>query len=231
VTVYAESKNNANGDGLGNSAWRWTHLCVNPGDLLVFSASGMWQDGNSVSGPAGSTKPWPDNFLNLADLGVDPYQATTSKDYWDALVGYIGPIGPDGIPSPPPERGSYTHPAVKPKAERVFPIFPDRGTSSYLQVSESGCLWLAFNADAYSNYTVDNSGQVEVTIVWDPGGIPCPDVGQVCGRLPQPFKSVCNVADMFVNGCGSTGGSSGPPIGPPIPQEQVPFGRLGGIAR
>jgi len=176
-----------------------------------------------VSGPDGSTKLWPDNFLNLTDLGVvGQFQAKTLTPYWNALVGYIG--------NSPPARGSYTNSAVRPEAKRVFTVFPDYGNSSVYMVTRSGCLYLAFNADAYSNYTVDNSGSVTVIVAADTLWRSCPDVGLVCEFAPEPLSSVCDVADMFVNGCGSTSGGNGPPI-QPIPQEQVPFGLLGGIAR
>jgi hypothetical protein len=133
------------GNNNSHGAWQFANYCnLQPGHRLIFSdARGTWREGNTVSGPDGSTMPWADNFLNLADLGVGQYQATTRRPYWDALVGYIGY-------SPPP-RGSYTNPAVKPEAERVFPVFPEYGTSSVVMVRESGCLYLAFNADAYSN--------------------------------------------------------------------------------
>jgi hypothetical protein len=208
VTVYAQSNNVADPDGLRNDAWQWAFLCVDQGDLLIFDASGTWTDGDNVSGPAGVEKFWPDNFLNLNDLGVGPYEATTHTPYHNALVGYLSTRepGPYGLPSSsPPARGSYAYPTdpnvVRLDAQRVFPVFPDDVTPSYFQVMERGCLWLAFNADAYSNYTVDNSGQVEVTITHDSGWRPCPDVGLVCNFVPGLIGVVCDVANQFVNGC------------------------------
>jgi hypothetical protein len=195
VTIKAQNNNN---DGFSsNSAWQWAYNCVEVGDYLLFSnASGTWQDGTSVSGP-GSLKSWPDNFLNLYDLGVGAYQATTHTPYWDALVGYIG----DPYSSPPPERGSYTNSAVRPKAQRVFPVFPYGGTSSFMKVTQRGCLWLAFNADAYSNYTVDNSGQVQVFIQPDHRWRPNPDLGPLCQVSSDPwFQAICWVANQFVGG-------------------------------
>lgn len=217
VTIRAQSDNS-------NGAWEFTHYCnLKPGDYLIFSnARGTWSEGNTVSGPQGPGTSWPDNFLNLTDLGVGRYEARTLTPYWDALVGYIGDIS-----SPPPARGSYTSPNVRPKAERVFPIFPHGGTSSYWKIAEGGCLWLAFNADAYSDYTVDNSGEVEVGVEADTNWRPCPEVAPVCEHLPS-FKVICSIAKEFVGGCPGIGRE-----GQPIPQEQVPWGRLGGsgIAR
>lgn len=214
VTISAQSDNS---DG----AWEFTHYCnLKAGDYLIFSnARGTWSEGNTVSGPQGPGTSWPDNFLNLTDIGVGRYQAKTLTPYWDALVGYIG--------SSPPARESYTSPKVRPEAERVFPVFPHGGTSSYWKVAEGGCLWLAFNADAYSNYTVDNSGEVVVDVQADTNWRPCPEVAPVCESLPS-FKGLCSIAKEFVGGCPGIGRE-----GQPIPQEEVPFGRLGGtgIAR
>jgi|RhiMetdeSRZDD1v2_1073273.scaffolds.fasta_scaffold368562_1 hypothetical protein len=188
VTVSAQNNNS-------HGAWQFANYCLQPGDYLIFSnASGTWRDGNTVSGPNGSTMPWPDNFLNHADLGVGPYQARTPKPYWDALVGYIGTL--------PPQRGSYTSMTVLSEALRVFPVFPQGGTSSVFKLAESGCLFLAFNADAYSNYTVDNSGSVTVTVAADTNyRPPSPNLGPVCQYLPDPwFQAVCWVGNLFVGG-------------------------------
>lgn len=187
VTISAQS-NNDFGD------WKWANNCVEPGDYLLFSnASGTWGEGGGMYGPTGSPNPWTDNFLNLTDLGVGPYEAKTPTKYQDALVGYIG--------SSPPARGSYTSPNVRPEAERVFPVFPVGVTSSYLKVMERGCLWLAFNADAYSNYTVDNSGTVKVFIQPDTRWRPKPDVAPVCQFVPElRVKVICWVANWIVGG-------------------------------
>jgi hypothetical protein len=92
---------------------------------------------------------------------------------------------------------------VRPQAERVFPIFPPGRTSNVVQVKQAGRLWLTFNADAYSNYTVDNSGLVTVIVAADTRWLQCPDVGVVCkAPLPTLFKAVCVVANAFVGGCG-----------------------------
>ena len=59
-----------------SATWTDTGLVVRAGQPLTITAAGSWQDGDSVSGPDGPGKAWPDNFLNLtdreiaADLGV-----------------------------------------------------------------------------------------------------------------------------------------------------------------
>lgn len=156
---------------------------VNVGDYLIFDADGTWQDGSSISGPGGSDKLWPHNFLNLSGFGVGPYEATTLTPYWDAVVGYIG--------DSPPGRGSYAYPqytaAVGEQAKWVFPVFPPGEISSVVQVKQAGRLWLTFNADAYSNYTVDNWGEVTVFVERDSNS-----------RPPTPdLESLCLIFDMI----------------------------------
>jgi len=120
----------------------------------MVTAQGRWRadQKDGLVGPNGYTKPWPDNFLNLQDLGVCPSCATTPARHWGALVGYIG--------TAPPAAGSYTHRASRTAAERVFPV----GNSFRSLVESTGELWLAFNDDAYSGYTVDNGGRLRVRV-------------------------------------------------------------------
>jgi hypothetical protein len=192
---------------------------VNKGDYLIFDASGQWQDGSSTSEPDGQAMSWADNFLNLTDLGVGRYEAKTSTPHWDALVGYIGPTDPSDPLFNPPERGSYASPVfqsrpyLREQAMRVFPVFPKydpsrpHATHNVMQVKQAGRLWLTFNADAYSNYIVDNSGSVTVTVQRDSNSRPVtPDLKEACdaiGYIPGQLKVVewvCKGANLLVGG-------------------------------
>jgi hypothetical protein len=192
---------------------------VNAGDRLIFNANGTWQDGASTSGPGGSDKPGPDNFRNFSDFGLGPYEAREPTPHWDAVVGYIGPTDPSDPLYNPPARGSYASPQytalVGERAKRVFPVFPPGETSSVVQVKQAGRLWLTFNADAYSNYTIDNAGAVTVNVEKDTPNSrpPTPDLDSLCkifGMIPegglefQVATVVCKVANKLVGGS-STG--------------------------
>jgi hypothetical protein len=135
-----------------NAGWTNTNLDVKAGKPLSIKASGTWTDGSSTVGPSGSTRAWPDNFFNLTDLGVCSVCARTDADHWDALIGYIG--------NSPPAPGSYTSKAALPEAKKIFLV----GGNFNANAPRTGRLWLAMNADAYSGYTVDNSGQVTAII-------------------------------------------------------------------
>jgi hypothetical protein len=145
-------------------------------------------------------KAWPDNFLNTLEFGkVDPYGARNRMPYWDALVGYIGD-------SPPP-RGSYAkpyNPDVAAAAQQVFPVFPQLGTLSVFVAQEDGYLFLAFNADAYSDYVADNEGSVTVSVTPDTGYLQrlgTPDLASVCQVLPGLLlNAVCWAADQLTGG-------------------------------
>ena len=136
----------------GTPKWIDTKLNVTEGQYLVIAATGTWTDGNATTGPAGSADPWPDNFFNFADLGVCNYCAQTATPHWGALIGYIG----DNPPAP----GSYSSVAVFPEVTKIFYVGEEYATSA----PATGRLWLAKNADAYSNYTSDNRGQVEAAV-------------------------------------------------------------------
>jgi hypothetical protein len=135
------------------SHWVNTGLAVKAGDVLRITATGSWTDGSTKSGPDGAAKPSPDNFFNLADLGVCQYCAKTTVPEWGALIGYIGSAAP-------PQDGSYTSKAILPQARRIFYV----GASYEAEATESGTLWLDKNADAYSGYISDNSGHVTAKI-------------------------------------------------------------------
>jgi pimeloyl-ACP methyl ester carboxylesterase len=134
--------------------WVDTGVRVRVGLPLKIEATGAWRP-DSVTGPVGpdgAPQGWPDNFLNLDDLGACGTCATTLTRHWAALVGYIGDA--------PPAAGSYTATSVLPEAEKVFPV-----GSAYSNVApRSGRLWLNFNDAAYSGNTADNSGQVTARI-------------------------------------------------------------------
>jgi hypothetical protein len=106
--------------------------------------------------PDGSATAWPDNFFNLADLGVCKYCAKTKVSEWGALIGYIG--------SAPPADGSYTSPAILPQALKIFYV----GANYEAEATDSGTLWLNKNADAYSGFTSDNSGHVTAKVTIQP---------------------------------------------------------------
>jgi hypothetical protein len=137
--------------------WVDTGLTVKAGDVLRITATGSWTDGSTTSGPDGTAKPWPDNFFNLADLGVCQYCAKTKVSEWGALIGYIGSTAP-------PADGSYTSTAILSQALRIFYV----GASYEVEATESGTLWLNKNADAYSGYISDNSGRVTAKVTVAP---------------------------------------------------------------
>ena len=132
--------------------WVNTGVNVKAGQELRITAAGTWTDGSTTSGPNGSSKLNADNFFNIADLGVCNYCATTATTGWGALVGYIG--------ASPPAQGSYTSAAIRAKAISVFYV----GGSYEAKALTTGTLWLGKNADAYSGYTVDNSGHVTAKV-------------------------------------------------------------------
>lgn len=58
--------------------WTDTGVDVSAGQQLEMINTAGWSEGNEpVSDADGSPKAWPDNFLNLTDLGVGPYEAQT----------------------------------------------------------------------------------------------------------------------------------------------------------
>ena len=137
-----------------NARWVNTGLTVNIGDRILITATGSWTPGSGFGtwGPNGSTQLWPDNFLNLADIGVCAFCAKTLTPHFAGLIGYIGE-------SPPPP-GSYTKASVLTEAKKVFFV----GSNYTANVQLAGTLWLNFNDDAYSNFTIDNIGQVTAQI-------------------------------------------------------------------
>ncbi|HEY0532570.1 MAG TPA: hypothetical protein VGD29_13335 [Actinoplanes sp.] len=132
--------------------WVNTGIDVMAGGSLRIAASGTWIDGVTESGPNGSDKPWPDNFLNWPDIGACASCARTLTLRWGALEGYIGDA--------PPAPGSYTSETIRPEAEKVFFV----GENYDAPPGDSGRLWLNKNADAYSGNTADNSGEVVADI-------------------------------------------------------------------
>jgi hypothetical protein len=140
--------------------WVNTGVNVKAGQELRIAAAGTWTDGNATSGPNGSSKLDADNFFNIADLGVCNYCATTATTGWGALVGYIG--------ASPPTQGSYTSATIRAKAINVFYV----GGRYEAKAPTRGRLWLAKNADAYSGYTVDNSGHVTAKVTVLPAQTP-----------------------------------------------------------
>jgi hypothetical protein len=154
--------------------WVDTGIDVTAGGALHVSAWGTWTDGDTESGPNGSDKAWPDNFLNLPDIGVCATCATTLTLRWGALEGYIGDA--------PPPPGSYTSEAIFPEARKVFFV----GANYDASPPASGRLWLNKNADAYSAYTVDNSGEVVAQIDATPPPVFVCLGGQACNGVPTP---------------------------------------------
>jgi hypothetical protein len=149
--------------------WVDTGLDVLTGDDIEVHAVGTWIDGSVTSGPDGSATPSPDNFLNLTDLGACRTCASTPTEGHGALIGYIG--------DSPPAAGSYTSTAVRSEAEKVFYI----GANFQGDAPNDGRLWLNKNSDAYSGYTVDNTGSVTATI--ETAGPDQPPV--TISRIPQ----------------------------------------------
>jgi len=141
------------------SQWVDTGLQVTAGDHLQITASGQWSPGApnaAMVGPDGSDQPWPDNFLNLTDIGQCASCASTSTAHWAALIGYIG--------ANPPQAGSYTSTSVAGDAQHVFLV----GSNLTSTTQITGELWLNFNDDAYSDSTSDNFGQVNAQVTVDP---------------------------------------------------------------
>ena len=135
--------------------WVDTGLSVSPADVVDIAAQGSWTpDGVHFTGPDGfdSSLPSADNFFNLTDLGVCADCAPTKYGHWGMLISYTG--------SSPPGVGSYVSKAVADRARLID------GVGSHLDGNwpYTGELWLAFNDDAYSGNTSDNSGQVTATI-------------------------------------------------------------------
>lgn len=137
-----------------NVVWQDTGISLNSGDALNVSASGSWSadPGDGYTGPDGYSQTSSDNFLNLTDIGVCAYCATTQTPHWGALIGYIG--------NNPPAAGSYTSTSILPEAQKVFVV----GSNFQSNSQPSGELWLTFNDDAYSANTGDNAGQVTATV-------------------------------------------------------------------
>jgi hypothetical protein len=121
--------------------------------VVTVSASGSWTaDGVHYAGPDGYSALSADNFFNVQDLGVCSVCAKTLTGHWAELISYTGPA--------PPPVGSYTSTAIAPQAKLITVVGSQfSGPSQY-----SGELWLGFNDDAYSAYTVDNAGQVTATV-------------------------------------------------------------------
>jgi hypothetical protein len=136
-----------------NAGWVDTGIHLTPSDTTHITATGSWTaDGVNYTGPDGYATQSPDNYINLADLGVCAVCATTPFPEWGALMSYIG--------SAPPEPGSYISTSVEPQAMRVDYV----GGDLHRGWTVSGELWLAMNDDAYSGNTSDNFGQVTAVI-------------------------------------------------------------------
>ena len=135
--------------------WVDTGVSVGAGDMISVTATGSWSPGApelGYVGPDGSNISWGDNFLNLTDIGKCTFCAGTLTAHWAALIGYIG--------SNPPPVGSYANTTTWiAEGAKVFFVGSDSTTTSIY----SGSLWLAFNDDAYSANTSDNSGEVTAT--------------------------------------------------------------------
>lgn len=159
--------------------WENTGLNFNVGDSLTITATGSWCPGSPATcpvGPDGSSTQWPDNFLNLTDIGVCAYCATTNTPYWAALIAYIG--------SAPPPAGSYTSTSILSEAQKIFVV----GSNYSGTAANTGTLWLNFNDDAYSNATGDNSGQVTATV--SSGATPYSISGRVTDGSNNPISGV-----------------------------------------
>ncbi len=142
--------------------WVNTGIRLNIADQLNITATGSWTPAPSFGtwGPDGSPQLWPDNFLNLQDIGSCAFCASTPTPHFAALIGYIGDA--------PPAPGSYTSTSILPEAQKVFFVGSNFGVS----IARTGVLWLNFNDDAYSNFTIDNAGQVTATVSVTPGVTP-----------------------------------------------------------
>jgi len=201
-----------------DARWVDTGLDVSTGDALVIVSAGTWTDGDSTTGPDGSTKQWPDNFFNLAEPGVCNYCAQRPAPHWGALIGYIGDA--------PPAAGSYTSADVLPEADKIFLI----GANYSAQAPDTGRLWLNKNADAYSDYTVDNHGAIAADVTTfglSAGG------GSTAGQTGQPSQpGQTGIAGFYCLG-GSTCMGQSPPAGTsstnlPNPPEWLTSASLGG---
>jgi pimeloyl-ACP methyl ester carboxylesterase len=95
-----------------NAGWVDTGIALTPSDAVRITANGSWTaDGVNYTGPDGYSTDFPDNYINLSDLGVCADCATTPYPEWGALMSYTG--------SAPPQPGSYTSTAVAPQAMLV----------------------------------------------------------------------------------------------------------------
>src|SRR2546426_733140 len=138
--------------------WVNTGITLSVGDTLNVSATGSLSadPGDGFTGPDGYTQESADNFLNLTDLGACSVCASTQTPHWGALIGYIG--------NNPPAAGSYTSTSILPEAQKVFVV----GSAYNKAAPNTGTLYLNFNDDAYSDYTVDNAGQLTATVTVTP---------------------------------------------------------------
>lgn len=160
--------------------WVSTGIQVNIGDPITITASGSWTPGPPEYdwvGPDGSSQLWPDNFLNLTDIGACAYCATTPTPHWAALIGYIG--------ENPPGPGSYVNTEVITEARRIFVV----GSGFITNVVFAGTLWLNFNDDAYSNATGDNAGEVAANLGVE-GGETYAISGRVVDSHGDPIQGV-----------------------------------------
>jgi surface antigen len=181
-----------------------TGISLNVGDALKVSATGSWSADptDGFTGPDGYSNEYPDNFLNLTDIGVCAYCASTPTPFWGALIGYIG--------SAPPTAGSYTSTSILPDAQKVFFVGSNFGAS----IARAGELWLTFNDDAYSAQTSDNSGQVTATItIGISKGVKCQCTTFVANyyNLPSTYPNAKDWAG-WLSGLGWTQ-DSGPSVG------------------
>ena len=91
--------------------WLNTGFVVNQGDPLSITASGSWNPGSgwATVGPDGEAQDWGDNFLNLTDIGLCSFCATTPAPHYASLIGYIGANPPPPAATPTP-RSSFPRP-------------------------------------------------------------------------------------------------------------------------
>jgi hypothetical protein len=181
-TSSSGSSHIASGDPGGSvlvpatAQWVNTGILLKGEDRLQITATGSWTPGSGFGtwGPDGSPQLWPDNFLDLQDIGSCAFCATTPTPHFAALIGYIG--------NAPPAPGSYTSTNILPEAQKVFFV----GSNFDATITNIGTLWLNFNDDAYSNFTFDNAGQVTATVTTTPQSCVQPQPG------PGPFNSCVN---------------------------------------
>ena len=164
------------------SIWTDTGLDVTTGQPVHLSATGIWGTGVfGLTGPDGYSVLWGDNFFNLTDIGNGFFGGFTLTDRFGALIGFVGPQ--------PPGASTYgSTPEIRPIAEQVFLV----GSDLTFTPEQGGRLWLGFNSDAYSGYTVDNSGSVHVTIDYR-----APTICVVTGlRAGPPKQQDVTVSDL-----------------------------------